>query len=187
MYSARNQRRVHCFAGSRQRHGSRVRQLSCPLEMSETQVHSWSVEVNMRNVLAISATVVVFLFISFPAQAQHAGFITGLAPMSNPVMPMLNPVSPFSQAPLGVHFPNQVQIFIGTPTQFFGHTQTRLFAPVHRQLHALGISHLHVIPHTFSNVIVPGVAATQGPIFITPDHRVRTGGFFRGRHKGFRR
>ena len=43
----------------------------------------------------INVALVGAFFTGSAAQAQRAGFITGIAPMSNPVAPMTNPLTPF--------------------------------------------------------------------------------------------
>jgi len=141
----------------------------------------------MRKVIVVAAIIVLSLFTCSTIQAQRAGFIVGIAPMSNPVVPMTNPVMPFAHASFGYGFPAQVPIIVGAPTGFLGNGL--ITAPAghfaHRHFHAFGISHVHVVPHTFPTVIVPGTVRTDGPRFATSQRRFRTRTF--GGHRFFRR
>ena len=141
----------------------------------------------MRKVIVIVTIIVPLHFTCSTAHAQRAGFSIGIAPMSNPVVPMTNPVSPFAHASFGYGFPAQVPIIVGAPTGFLGNGW--ITAPAghfaHRQFHAFGISHVHVVPHTFPTVIVPGTVRTHGPRFATSERRFRTRTF--GGHRFFRR
>ena len=108
----------------------------------------------MRKVVIVFAVITLFLFFTdSAAQAQRAGFITGIAPMSNPVAPMTNPLRPFGHVPSGSGFSTQVPVIVTTPRVFLN---TGLVTPfsdpfIHRQLHTFGFSHLHVVAHTLSH------------------------------------
>ena len=144
----------------------------------------------MRKVVIVFATIALFLFFTgSAAQAQRAGFITGIAPMSNPVAPMTNPLRPFVHVPSGSRFSTQVPLIVRTPRVFLNTGRVTPFADpfIHQQLHTFGFSHIHVIPHPFPTVIVRGGVVARGPGFVTPGRRFRSPRIFVSGHRHFRR
>ncbi len=158
------------------------------LEMSERRAHSVRWRWIMRKVVIVLGIIVFSLFTCSIALAQRAGFITaGIAPMSNPVAPMTNPRRPLVHVPFGYGFPTQAPLIVRR-----SRPSIVLISPfpdrfTHRKLHVFGASHLHVVPHTFPTVIVPGVVFTHRPLFVTPGRGFRNPGVFIGGRRIFRR
>ena len=138
----------------------------------------------MRKVAIVLGIIVLSLFTCSTALAQRAGFITaGIAPMSNPMTHRL----PLVHVPFGYGFPTQAPLIVtrsGPSIVLISPFPDRF---THRKLHVFGASHLHVVPHTFPTVIVPGVVFTHRPLFVTPGRGFRNPGVFIGGRRIFRR
>ena len=144
----------------------------------------------MRKILIVFAIIVLFLFfIGSAAQAQQTGFITGIAPISNSVAPMTNPVIPFVHSPFVSGCPAQTPVIVRTPRVFLNTGLVTPFADpfIHQQLHTFGFSHVHVIAHTFPTVIVRGGVVARGPGFVPPGRRFRSPRTFFNGHRRFGR